>query len=757
MKNKITFQQILFAVLAMVAFPALAGPFDPPAGDASMRILGEALAGLLPGTSGGGPLADIFKIFNSAVLVVAGLVVAYVLLVGTLNTAHDGEMMGKKWSSIWVPLRTALGVALIVPVGGACLAQMLVAWLAVQGIGLADKAWSAFATSSYARGDLVIQARSPKVDHMAGEALAALVCVESINKVIAQTPNAAALGATPASITRTSEPENEILNFGGGAVPLSACGQIIFKNKTVGGLLTGGLDATYKGIHGGAMAEGAGAGAAIGAAAGGPIGAAIGGAVGGGASLFDLKWVGFTKQSVPPTATEAAHRQAMGLMLQQLQPLAHAIVMAGDEGWASADAQKAALAGAIATYERTVLTAAQGDAAAVDMEGMGAAMAEDGWLLAAAWFQKIVQSQQKLTEAIERVPSVHAGRPDLSIFADELERAQIRLGSFLKSSGRQRYAIENFAKEKNAKSDSDSSSAIMNALLSAFTDLDIGNMGEDTRNPVIIAKDMGDRLLAWGAGGFAALGILMVVPGAGAIGTAAGLILFAGITAGVLLSVATPVLPFVIFMGGAIAWIILLVEALVAAPLVALMKLDPNGDGLIGGTRHAYMLLLSVVLRPVLMVIGMVACLLLLPAIGRLLGQTVFAALSLTKGTGMAWLLATIGSIFVFAAILMAAIHALFSLIHVIPDRVVRWIGGGHESHGSAAGDEHARQAKTVVGGLASTTQNIAANGPKRDPRKDQKRDGKDGKGGQTEGGSGIWAARAKTSGHNASTHPGRK
>ncbi len=217
-------------------------------------------------------------------------------------------------------------------------------------------------------------------------------------------------------------------------------------------------------------------------------------------------------------------------------------------------------------------------------------------------------------------------------------------------------------------------------------------------------------MLAWGAGGFAALALLMLVPGAGSIGTIAGMILFAGITAGVLLSVATPVLPFLIFMGGAIAWLILVVEALVAAPLVALKKLDPSGDGLIGETKHAYMLLLSVALRPILMIIGFVACLVLLGPIGRFINAVVFDALSLTKGEGLAWLLATIGGVFVYAAILMAAIHALFSMIGTVPDRVLRWIGGGDGAHGGTAGEEHARQGKTIIGGLASTTQNIAAN-----------------------------------------------
>ena len=289
---------IIFLATLLASLPALAGPFDPSAGDASMKILGQVFAGLLPGTSGGGPLAEVFKVLNTAILTVAASVVAYTLAIGTLKTAHDGEMLGKRWSSIWVPLRTVLGVALIFPVGGFCAAQMVVMWLAVQGIGIADRAWEAFAASSLARDDTVIQPHTPRVDAFAGQALAALVCVEAINKVVAQTPDASALGATPAGVSSAKDEtgslfgfagdrivKREVLNFGGGSVAADACGQIAFENKTDGG--TG---------------------------------------VASGAGFMGLKWVGFQKQLVPPTATEAAHRQAAAALVQGLQPLARAIV-----------------------------------------------------------------------------------------------------------------------------------------------------------------------------------------------------------------------------------------------------------------------------------------------------------------------------------------------------------------------------------------------------------------------------------------------
>jgi hypothetical protein len=72
----------------------------------------------------------------------------YTIIAGTMSTAHDGELLGKKWSSIWIPIRTCIGTAAILPtMKGFCGAQAIVVWLAIQGIGLADIVWPQFASN----------------------------------------------------------------------------------------------------------------------------------------------------------------------------------------------------------------------------------------------------------------------------------------------------------------------------------------------------------------------------------------------------------------------------------------------------------------------------------------------------------------------------------------------------------------------------------------------------------------------------------
>jgi conjugal transfer/type IV secretion protein DotA/TraY len=49
-------------------------------------------------------LATLFTVFNSGILVVGSIIVSYVAVMGAVNTANDGEAMGKAWSTVWTPV-----------------------------------------------------------------------------------------------------------------------------------------------------------------------------------------------------------------------------------------------------------------------------------------------------------------------------------------------------------------------------------------------------------------------------------------------------------------------------------------------------------------------------------------------------------------------------------------------------------------------------------------------------------------------------
>jgi len=158
----ITLLALLFPV---VAFSAESMSFNPTPSDISVVFLGNIFGvvdGILHG-SGGQMMGAIFNVFNSAILALGGVVMMYIIMVSTMNTAHEGQMLGQKWSSIWVPVRATMGLALLIPKSsGYCLMQIFVMWVVVQGVGIADKVWGT-ALDYLNHGGVIIQAQMDPV------------------------------------------------------------------------------------------------------------------------------------------------------------------------------------------------------------------------------------------------------------------------------------------------------------------------------------------------------------------------------------------------------------------------------------------------------------------------------------------------------------------------------------------------------------------------------------------------------------------
>ena len=90
---------------------------------------------------------------NILALVLGVVIIGYVILAGVLNTASSGQLMGKSWSSVWLPVRTALAFGLIMPMGqtgdekvlaGGYLSpvQTGVVYLALVGSNAGDMVWA---------------------------------------------------------------------------------------------------------------------------------------------------------------------------------------------------------------------------------------------------------------------------------------------------------------------------------------------------------------------------------------------------------------------------------------------------------------------------------------------------------------------------------------------------------------------------------------------------------------------------------------
>jgi defect-in-organelle-trafficking protein DotA len=170
-----------------------------------------------------------------------------------------------------------------------------------------------------------------------------------------------------------------------------------------------------------------------------------------------------------------------------------------------------------------------------------------------------------------------------------------------------------------------------------------------------------------------------------------------------------------VFAFGALGWIISVIEAMVAGPLVALQVLVPSEhQGPFGKAEGALMMLFEIFLRPTLMIFGMMAAMLLATVAIKMVNAgfgIVFN--SFGKAT---W--STGDPIFFFmmmgayVMLVLAVLNKCFALINVVPQQVMGWIGGkgvevgaptdqvkgGIEAVGSRAGGALGRETPKGVG-----------------------------------------------------------
>jgi len=155
---------------------------------------------------------------------------------------------------------------------------------------------------------------------------------------------------------------------------------------------------------------------------------------------------------------------------------------------------------------------------------------------------------------------------------------------------------------------------------------------------------------------------------------------------GILTMVYIPLLPYFIFTFAAVGWLILVLEAIVASPLVALGLAHPQGHDYLGRAEIGLILLLSVFIRPAMMILGLVIGMLLLIIFMPFFNSTfywIFKAVIISFiRSDYSYVLLWVGSIammLLYVSISMALVRFSYSTIYSLPDRILRWIGGQSE------------------------------------------------------------------------------
>jgi conjugal transfer/type IV secretion protein DotA/TraY len=156
-----------------------------------------------------------------------------------------------------------------------------------------------------------------------------------------------------------------------------------------------------------------------------------------------------------------------------------------------------------------------------------------------------------------------------------------------------------------------------------------------------------------------------------------------------------PALPVILWTLAVLGWVILIIEAVVAAPVWIAAHAMPEGQGIAGEHgRKGYIMLLNILLRPSLMVIGFYIGIALVTAFSTF--ATYMLSAGITSGLSLAandssfggfgglysFLFSFVSGLIILGGTLLVIFHKSLNLVTWLPENVINWVGGASQSLG---------------------------------------------------------------------------
>lgn len=710
---------------------------EPTVTDMSVQFLSNIFGmvdGVLHG-SGSQIFGAMFGVFNSAVLALGMTVLAYTLGVATLKTAHEGEALGRDWNSMWVPLRSAAGFALMLPkASGYSIIQILTMWIVVQGVGAANLVWNA-ALDYLAQGGPLVQPQEPTNTGLvgaAGQVFQSEVCMFMIEQALLQEQvgqkNPTPVPSFANSVTNPTIKSQPEYNTNTRSSALYFPGKLFNADGTEYKDFYGACGSVHwtVNLHSGTSDQVIESGAAL-------------------ATLQLLTDLVQTAQIV--AADYGPFPDAKKIALNTLSQGQLLINAADDYNAIASSAQNLAAYGGGLKPETAFMVAAK----------------QEGWLMAGTYYQQLVtlNASYNLATLPEPRPSFKFPIDDKKFPVPVTITTDASLTPFFTTPGdntllgyttaQYNLAIANAAAERSTWESTvlpliaKGQGALENQFKSIFGSI-LGNafslvlpigkllqsyivllaqsgvVSSNPVSPVAAAASVGSALVnfvmhIWIIGAATVFGVSVLTgvcpavnPLPGALNTAVAwfvplltALMILMFVMGATLVYYIPLIPFILFLFGGIGWLIGVLEAMAAAPLVALGIAYPEEHQILGKSQAAVMLLANIFIRPSLMIIGFIAGISLSYVAVWLLNRGFSQALTVlvTSTEGLAWIFLPCSILSVYTVLIVEIINRAFSLIHVLPDEVLRWVGGGHRQMGA----ELARSEEAVRGGVKSDIQ----------------------------------------------------
>jgi conjugal transfer/type IV secretion protein DotA/TraY len=698
------------------------------------NIFGPVITSLVQGTdpnsvsASSNVLATMFGFFNSGLLVVASVIVSYVAVMGTVNTANDGEAMGKSWSSVWTPVRIVAGGAVLLPsASGYSFLQLFVLTIALWAVGFANGIYKLGMGIGLMKADgIVVSSAQPGsyfgLRDFAQQYLAASYCARAANiiyddpagtptvKIDLTTPDKQVTTGTRTDSTYYFKDRNTTTVLGGGE-PI--CGTVTLTTYAASGTYTdpSGTQAALDALRAGLMSQKLTAAQAL---------------------MQDIdNWVASMPSDVNQSGWDTVQSSQFNSLVKTREDQVAANITSAMTGDSSVN-----------TGVTSFLTS----------------LTNDGWSMAGGWYQRVGLLRSKLSSLTsESVGTVT--QPSLSSLPTDsrstllsnsvatvsetiVKKAELQgngyansttvkpedIASLLPKDGSSDVNVGSLASDMGMKL-----STLVNSMMQGATNTAIGSSGNV--DAISRMKTTGDLLASYRAilaaaqvaletamtatrvvvgavGGVEVLGNkvdmsrvtdalwewIMAVP----VPILTRLAAYVGVLAfyfGVLL----PSLPYTIFMITVVGWLLAVLQTILAAPLWAIMHMRPS-QTFVGSDAQGYLLLLALFVRPALAVIGLFGAMLIADPIVDYIAKAFFAMRGdVVVSTGLLGAVAQFYTFFwwfsAFGLLLLPVLYMIFGLPQVLPDHVLRWINAGVHDLG-ATGATAAMQGR--VTGLAA-------------------------------------------------------
>lgn len=600
------------------------------------------------GDGGDTLVARVIKVFCFALLIMATAMGGYLFTKKTAQTAHDGIFLDREKTSMWMPIRVLAGFSMLTPLpNGWCLASLLMLFMAKLGIGIANMGTQATMAAFQAGQTFIIQPVSPSTENLSKALFEANLCMFGINASLDSIVKNGGLAFPSDYVNQLPQEDGFILRSssytcGGATIAVDNSSQV---------------------------------------------------------SGIDL------------SSVQNAHIEALNEMQRSLRSGAEEFVNNVIERREDKNSRlvnaEAIIQNASQVYENRVTAALRSANLNSQLKNLTEQVADSitthGWFELGAWYQTLATANNRVSEVAAAKGSAFGasiGQPPLTIDEYKSAMSAYQAQNSINSNNTGILNAKSSYKANEASGADGVIDYLFHTMFQNLTAWSTGLANDDNGivNPLIAMKNFGDRLLTTsevGIATFAGLQALSKAADSSLLGKVANfvglkaltgfidsiswfvkIVLIALLGFGITLSVYLPMLPFIIWLMACVNYLVIVGEAIFAAPLWAFSHLLSDGEGMGQKTSHGYLFLLNLAFRPILMVGGFLLGGTILFVGGMLLNTLFETAVANGHSSSVVGVATFVGTLAVYCSLSLSLVSTSFSLTNLVPDRVIEWVGG---------------------------------------------------------------------------------